>query len=335
MRKLLAILLLCMVLTACDNTPSNVLSKSDMVDLMTDVEIGEAMVQTESGIYHNDSLRNVMRQSVFQKHNVTQEEYDTSLVWYGHHIDKYIEVYKEVVVRLQDRQKDLASQKETPKNGISGQQVGGNTGGSLRKQYSATKGDTIDMWKEDRLYVLGNNLGKMILKFDYPANGSARQGDRYDLMFRMFNNISKVDVYLGVDYFDGSTSFVFRTMSFEGQNEVPLQTDSTRRVKRIYGYISYDPKVKEMLFIDNLQLLRTHIDRRNYEIYNVQKWIGRKSKVKKATAASQSSNPNAPQTVSTQTLVPPRGKFVPKPGLNKGNHTLHVQNSPNSQHIPH
>lgn len=34
------------------------------------------------------------------RHGVTREQFDTTLVWYGHHIETYMKIYDRVVERL-------------------------------------------------------------------------------------------------------------------------------------------------------------------------------------------------------------------------------------------
>ena len=49
----------------------------------------EAVMEQEEKTFYNDSTKKRLRQSVFMKHNVTQELYDTSLIWYAHNLDVY------------------------------------------------------------------------------------------------------------------------------------------------------------------------------------------------------------------------------------------------------
>ena len=91
-----------------------VLSEDDMIDLLTDIHKSEAIIEMSPQNYRGDSLKAVVRQSVFAKHNVTQEEFDSSIVWYGHNVGKYIKIYDGVIARLDDEELELA-QAESPK----------------------------------------------------------------------------------------------------------------------------------------------------------------------------------------------------------------------------
>ena len=107
MRYLLYILPLFLVLIACNSTPGYVIGEDDMVSLLVDVHKGEAYVEMNSGSFYSDSLKKTFRQTIFMRHNVTQEQFDTSLMWYGHHIDQYKKVYDRVIERLEDEEKEI------------------------------------------------------------------------------------------------------------------------------------------------------------------------------------------------------------------------------------
>ena len=81
-----------------------VLSEDDMIDLLTDIHKSEAIIEMSPQNYRGDSIKAVVRQSVFAKHNVTQEEFDSSIVWYGHNVGTYIKIYDGVIARLDDEE---------------------------------------------------------------------------------------------------------------------------------------------------------------------------------------------------------------------------------------
>ena len=103
LRRTAIVVLLATLVASCSSTPDNVLSKSDMADLLVDINIGESVTEINFREYDNDSVKKVLRQSILSAHGVTSEEYDRSIEWYGHNIEKYQEVYEEVIHRLENR----------------------------------------------------------------------------------------------------------------------------------------------------------------------------------------------------------------------------------------
>ena len=79
---------------------------------------------------------------------------------------------------------------------------------------------------------------------------------------------------MGVDYKDGSTTYQQRTYNTVGWNKCIVQSDSTREVKRIYGYMTSESSPYQIAYIDSVELLRTHLDRTQYNtLLRNQKWI--------------------------------------------------------------
>lgn len=254
-----------MLLCGCANRPDNVLSQQKMEDLMVDIHKAEAVIDMNSARFADDSVRKTMKQSIFLKHGVTQEQFDTTLVWYGHHIKEYTELYEDIVAQLEYEERELS--------GIKSSNV--RMGRSPVKRYPSA-GDSADIWSKRRAWVISNEGNSdNVIKFDFATQSDNKNGDRYQLVFELSNcPDNKTDVFLGADYFDGTTSYMFRNVAYEGVNRYLLQGDSTKRVKRIFGYIKARPEAGDVCFIDSLLLLRTRFDRQLYSTFDKQKWVG-------------------------------------------------------------
>jgi hypothetical protein len=87
--------------SACHGRPSSVLSEKKMEDVLYDLYITEVEIDDHYAIFHGDSLqRQTLLNSVFEKHKITEEAFDTSLVWYNKNIDNYLKINKKVGERL-------------------------------------------------------------------------------------------------------------------------------------------------------------------------------------------------------------------------------------------
>ena len=72
-------------LFASCSRPSNVLSEKKMVDLLVDMELSEAYVNTQGGISTSEDRVN-MGKRVLEIHKVSEETLDTTLAWYGRNL---------------------------------------------------------------------------------------------------------------------------------------------------------------------------------------------------------------------------------------------------------
>lgn len=262
MRKFpLLILFMVLLLSGCGGTPGYVIGKDDMVSLLIDIHKGEAVAESNSGTYYNDSLKKVLKQSILIRHGVTQEQFDTSLVWYGYNIETYAEIYDEVIKRLEDEEKVVVA--EAKKAG----------------QVTMAAGDSVNLWINEPVRYFSQRYGDEDMTFNFNADGTFKSGDRFQWAFRMFNNIDQARLFIGIDYKDGSTSYVYKTTNAEGWNNFVLQSDSTRVPRRVYGYMSYKTRKGEIVYLDSINLVRTRLNRNNYyQIFSQKLLEGRKKK---------------------------------------------------------
>ena len=98
---IIAIIAILVGITACDKTPNGIISERKMTNLLVDINKATALIDLNPDKYYNDSLKLMLKQSVFAKHGITKELYDSSMVWYAHNIEVYQDVCKRVVEKLQ------------------------------------------------------------------------------------------------------------------------------------------------------------------------------------------------------------------------------------------
>lgn len=278
MRKSIFIILslsLMAFVTSCNKAPRYVIGESDMVDLLVDIHQTEALIDKYPDKYASDSMKMVLKQSVFMKHHVTAEKFDTSMVWYSRNMSVYSDVYDRVIKRLEDSRKDLDVK--------SGKLIA-----SSRKNRSAGRsykdfGDTADIWTLGRQLVLTSNLGKRMLPYSYMSNSEMQLGDKFLLQLKSLNNGANVKAFVGVEYVDGSMTFSERPAMKDGWNEFSLQTDSLKKVRKVFGYIKFDVRSKRTIcYVDSIMLLRVHLDRASYDNINTQKVLDKNKAVNAA-----------------------------------------------------
>ena len=89
-----------LIFTACEQIPSHIIAPEQMETLLIDIHKAEAISDNLTQ-YASDREKERLRQSVFDRHHVTQAQFDTSLVWYSEHMTKYSQIYNNVTGRTQ------------------------------------------------------------------------------------------------------------------------------------------------------------------------------------------------------------------------------------------
>lgn len=115
--KALLIIPLVLVLTSScgsnDKIPENVLSHEKMVDVMVDVQLAEAILR-DKRLSGDDieKMTNDYYRKVFEKHNITPQKFDTSFAYYEKHIEKFDEVYRDMLVKLNKMQREAEQERK-------------------------------------------------------------------------------------------------------------------------------------------------------------------------------------------------------------------------------
>lgn len=329
MRRFPVVILMMMILlgtvVSCSKTPPGIISERKMKNLLKDIYRAEAYIENNTSSFSTDSQKMVLKQSIFEKHGVSQALYDSSLVWYAKNIDVLNNVYQKVGKELQEESKDYQKKVRGPV--IQGNASGVQKGGRPLKQYHAAKGDTADLWTQPRQWLMTHAMNGSYVTFDYAPDKEMRSGDRYRLSMKLFTGTGDVQLVLALEYLDGSISFISRKMSHNGWLEMPIQADTARTVRRIYGHMSFKMSSRTpVAFADSIELVRTHFDAQQYGLINVQKNLykniyGITTSAPPSVAvkpATQEETPNT-QVVSSpnaQATLQREGHYKPKPGVN-------------------
>lgn len=81
--------------------PRNVLSNSEMRDVLYDLHRADGAIQVVGYNYgHNQELASYY-QSVLDRHGITQAQFDSSLVWFTDNPQIFNKIYPKVITRLQ------------------------------------------------------------------------------------------------------------------------------------------------------------------------------------------------------------------------------------------
>lgn len=228
-------------MTACRQVPAEVIPPDRMAELMADVHIGEAVVEDNSRVYSSDSMKMLMKQSVYRRHGVTDEQVDTSMVWYGHHIDKYMEVYDKTISILEDRIAEAEKSGARTKLAVT----------------TSADGDSVNIWQGLRTQRFTTDMASDIIRFHHTTDRNWERGDRFTLNAKMADTRSPMTMDIAVEYNDGTTEYSSASFSGDGMHSLEIVLDSVKSGINIYGSLRYSPAPGEVAFLDSISLVRT------------------------------------------------------------------------------
>jgi hypothetical protein len=101
-KKLLFAFALLISFLACEKSLNTPISEDKLVDILIDLHTAEAAVQDEQQRVR-DSMTKIYYQQIFDKHQVSKADFDTTLATYSRHPIRFDTVYNHVLERLKQR----------------------------------------------------------------------------------------------------------------------------------------------------------------------------------------------------------------------------------------
>lgn len=238
---------------ACDRTPEGVIPPSDMASLMADIHVGESVVETERRAFASDSMRQVLKQSILARHGYDVATFDSSLMYYGKNMDRYAELYDQVIEIIQKRidkaEEDIAT---------AGSSAGADPGAGYDM---AIDGDSVNVWNLPSSIIFSQASPALNIPFGLNNDRFWDRGDVYTLHGKLSGSGSDgLDLLLAVEYMDGGVDYINVKAMGDGWKRVRLMTDSARVARYVYGTVTYQPDFRRRrtpASLDSISLIRS------------------------------------------------------------------------------
>lgn len=166
MKHICSLICLTLFLACAPNKPSNVLSEDDMEDVLVDYHLALAMAELQVGDLQAN--RYILTQAALKKHDITEAELDTSLVYWCQNSEKFVKICERVSERLNYMAESQGVERQE-KN---------------RYSYLATEGDTANVWNLREGVVLIPNIVDNIYSFSIEADSTYLPGDYFMWAFK-------------------------------------------------------------------------------------------------------------------------------------------------------
>lgn len=239
------------LITGCKpSIPKGIISPGDMEDILYDYHVMRTMTDQVPSDKNREYNETMLMQVMLKKHGVTEAEFDSSLVYYFSHVDKFSKIYQEVTKRLNEDAMEL-----------------GASVGELGKitSYSLT-GDTANIWNDATSAFLMPRPGYNRLTFALKADTAFKKGDsfQFSMMASYLYKAGMKDalVHITMRYDNDSLSTHFAHCASSGLTTLRVPANVEQRVKdiRLFIYLapSNDDETNNLLFLNQLQLIRFH-----------------------------------------------------------------------------
>ncbi len=256
-RLCIPVIVLCLLLaSACDRrTPSNVLSKKEMTEVLVDYHLARAMSANLSNEQRYKSP--LLTEGVFKKHKITKAIFDSSMVWYTRNPQELGIIYNRVNSMLQEK---VGTKNLTQEYGATSQSI------SFSDPYPA--GDSINMWRGAKLIQMNRFRSSRREQFVINTDSAFYPKDiiewslRANLLPKQKEG-GKALMLLMVRYYPDSVVTSSRVISESGHYSLTVRNLSGRKMSQIWGFVQYFPgeepaDTKHRILIDRIKLMRYH-----------------------------------------------------------------------------
>ena len=188
------------VLSACGKKiPDDIIQPDAMQDLLYDYHLASTM--SSSLPYTESYQKDAYFDYVFQKHHVTEAEFDSSMVWYTRHAEELATIYRSLQERLEREEKQMKEQVAKRDNQID----------------VSMSGDTVDVWQDRTLYWFSTSSLTNKVVFDLKTDTT--DNDSVQGLTRIVTRPGKQRLYLRPD-----SAFTIQSVSgfiYYSNNEHP------------------------------------------------------------------------------------------------------------------
>lgn len=225
--------------------PDDILQPAQMEELLHDYHLASSM--TNELPYSENYKKQAYLNYVFKKHNVTEAQFDSSMVWYTRHTEELAKIYENLNKRFDRESKSVASQVAKRDN----------------QTFVSLSGDTVNIWQDRPVYWLTTSPVTNKMTFDFKADTTFRPNDTFiweaDYNFLPAGTQAEVTVALSVSFANDSIQGTTQTMNRAGTQRFHLKADSAA-IRGVSGFVYFkaDTLHPSSVLISNIRLTRIH-----------------------------------------------------------------------------
>ena len=234
------VFLLFLFIAACSRVPKGIIHERKMQQIVTDMHLVEALINADYYTYQSIEAKKALYQSVFDKHRVTEALYDSSLIWYGKHLDIYMQVYNMALNEVNKRIDAIGPIEP-------------------EKVYIPNK-DSVDIWSIGRYHEFFPTAISNVIMFTILESEEYSSGSIFVLGMNVWGLAtlsSPIEVHLRAEQRD-TTVVVKNAITTDGYHEIILRSAPTQRIRQVFGYIRLNgnPQPYHKIYIDDLRMIK-------------------------------------------------------------------------------
>ncbi|MCQ2068468.1 MAG: DUF4296 domain-containing protein [Bacteroidaceae bacterium] len=251
MRKtdILIVVLLCVFLSGCRlKRPENVLPPKKMEQFLYDYHLAQAIGQELPRDERYTTKAYV--DWVYEKNGITEEEFNTSLVWYTRYPKELAKIYKRLSNRVDAEYKSVSKSLSQIE----------------KKSFTIQSGDSVNLWYLDRTALLNTSVYMNKMTYRINRDTTFHKGDT--ILLNLSGTFVSADscvpqfAYMSLSaYYSDSVSTADTILRSNGDVRLSVILDKKKDMLNISGSINYLDSTdnrNSMLVLSGMEMIRYH-----------------------------------------------------------------------------
>lgn len=255
-KHIIFLFLLSFTLVSCHFKPFGILSEEKLENILFEMHKTEGALQSEGfNLNTTPEEKKKYYDEILKKYDVSQADFDSTLVWYTKHPKEFGELYQNILTRFDTLSAEVQRGKYHPKN---------NQNGIVE----------VDLWNLRRNYKLTKDSARTKINFEILNTDNLLVGDKYVLSFlrRVATSDSSVNphIVLKINYINGKSDSIYTKTYNDNllrRYTLIFKARDTLKIKSLSGYLLGNKisKGKMNATLDSIKLIR------KFNVYNVNK----------------------------------------------------------------
>lgn len=236
-----------LVITGCgDQIPDEVIQPKQMEDILYDYHLSLGMSTNLS--YTDGYMKTSYMNYIYQKHAITEAEFDSSMVWYTRHTGELATIYNNLSERFRKEKQHVSMFLEARQE----------------NDFVSMPGDTVSVWPYRTLYWLNSTPLHNLFTFELKADSNFHPKDAF-LWKANYTFLAEGQATMALNVLFDNDSVVGRSKQIitSGMDSIYLHTDSAYNIQSIQGfiYLKADSSDVASLLVNELSMTKYHMEK--------------------------------------------------------------------------
>lgn len=233
------------IVAGCGNQiPDDVIQPVQMENILYDYHLSLGMSTNLN--YTDNYMKTSYMNYIYQKHNITEAEFDSSMVWYTRHTGELAAIYKNLSERFEKEQQHVSMFLETRR----------------ANEFVSLPGDTVNIWPYRTLYWLTSAPLNNLFTFELKADSNFYPKDAF-LWKANYTFLAEGRAIMSLNVLFDNDSVIGQSKPIvtSGMDSIYLYTDSAYNIKMVQGFIYLDADSSKVasLFVNDLSMTKYHM----------------------------------------------------------------------------